>query len=143
VGTNLNNSMNWLERLKEKEDPIQLVPMINNPAVQTIVSVWPNIRITIHQKLDMHFAEREDDDLDMEQFWDRIEFDPDEIALATGIDCMEIPRLFEVAKKNRLIYPDGTVNRFAGKYLRQIMIDQLTKPKQITSGKKKHGKGKT
>ena len=135
------NSMNWLERLKEKEDPIQLVPLINNPDVQTIISVWPNIKITIRKKLDLAFHERDaDEDLDMEEFWSRIEFDPDDIALATGIDCMQIPRLFEIAKKNRLIYPDGTVNRLASKYLRQIIINQLSATVALTTGKKKDAK---
>jgi len=108
---------------------MQLVVMVQVPAVQSIVSTWPNINIElldIDRGFDVQLVDRDPDIArDWEMIWGRVSFNMEDVALATGIDPFEVPRLVEIAKRAMLIYPDGTINRYARNFLRAKMAKMI------------------
>jgi len=119
--------MIFLDEIKSAEDPLQLTALRNNQSLQSLIVAWENMELTINVK---KMAEMKT----LKGLWLHCMFDYEELCMASGINWLEMPRLLELAKANRLIYPDGTINQQAKSYLRTIMAKHL---RSLSDGKKK------
>ncbi len=104
-------------RLKENENKEVAALVVQDKALQRIISVWPMVR---REELPQVAG-----DMSLADLWETVRFDEREavelsgLATGSGLSC------FRRAKALGLIYPDGTVHALAGAVLRKAVKDAL------------------
>lgn len=119
--------MNFEEAIdffKAKEDPGEVLILLGKEpsaqALRKIIIAWPKCKITISGR-----EYKQDDDKELwEDIWSDIKFSSEWLREASDThDSFE--RYFTVLKSNRLIYPDGTVAKYARLTIQQIVKGEL------------------
>lgn len=111
--------MDWF---KKREDRSQMAIMGSNPMVGAVVVSWKSIWISGSQNISVcqcpdHWSKM-NNQAKWDWCWSQVDFRMSDLALSLGLDIYEIQGPFEMAKRGRLIYPDGTVNAEALNVLR-------------------------
>jgi hypothetical protein len=120
-----------LKGFKENETPENIVPLVEDAELRNALVAWKSVVVSYREP-----ASCEDDSeaAMWNWMWDQVEFDLSSFAVVAGCQPQHAGRLFTRLKGLRMIYPDGTINTFAAKYLQAIIMSKLPKapkaPKQ-------------
>jgi len=57
--------------------------------------------------------------------WSRINYDSNGFGLVAGVKAQDTTILLQRLIGLRLIYPDGTINKFASQYLQSLIMSKL------------------
>ena len=116
---------------KQNEKPEAVLIIADNPELIKIVIAWTNLDVRRVDNLTRLPSESESEI--WEWLWQNTEYSLSELKEKTGISFSEIA-LENKTKPligNRVIYPDGTVNSFVQRYLRERVLKLFeTKPKK-------------
>lgn len=128
-----------LDWFKKREDRAQMAIMGSNPMVGAVIISWKNIYISGSQNISVcqypeHWKEM-NDQAKWDWCWNQVDFNMADLALSLGLDLYDVQGPFEMAKRGRLIYPDGTVNAQALNVLRDFTT-------QAPDNKKGRGHGR-
>ncbi len=116
-----------LSIFKENETPEDVLPLLNNHAMQKIAIAWPKIKI---KRIKTSSTAPPTQNEQWAWLWSQVEYDVNELMAIVNIYA-GIERHMACLIGNRIIYPDGTISSYATKALRQIMMAQLkAKPKK-------------
>jgi len=120
-----------LQRLKRDESPEAVLLVADDPALMKIAIAWTS--------LDVRPAEEPTeppDELDRKAWdwlWANVEYSVDELAEKSGLTAPLVERKLRPLIGNRVLYPDGTVNSFVQRYLRERVLKLFdAKPKRPT-----------
>lgn len=118
-----------LQRLKRDERPEVVLLVADDPALMKIAVAWAS--------LDVRPAEEPmdpPDELDRKAWdwlWANVEYSVDELAEKSGLTATLVERKLRPLIGNRILYPDGTVNSFVQRYLRERVLKLFeAKPKR-------------
>jgi hypothetical protein len=100
--------------------------------------VWTTIPVSFGEKKSVNervVAEKlmstgnpkEEENLRWKRLWANVEYSREDLSIALRIDEMKVCRLVDRAIAFRLIYPDGTANELAIKYIRAEISKNLAK----------------
>ncbi|HNT35928.1 MAG TPA: hypothetical protein PKH07_13135, partial [bacterium] len=103
----------------------------NNYQLMRMVVSWPNLPRR-HQPQGEGHGPSDDDT--WRWLWDNVSYDIKQWGLMSGIPENFTSEFREVLVGNRLIYPDGTVNKFIERYLREQVLGLFDK--KDTKGKR-------
>ena len=110
---------NWF---KQNERPEVVLLLADNPDLVKIVVAWTNLDVRRADKLTDCNAESESES--WKWLWQNTNYRLGELKEKTGISLSEIAleNKMKPLIGNRIIYPDGTVNSFVERYLRERVI---------------------
>jgi len=91
------------------------------------VVAWKSVVIAF---TDSEPCEETMESLQWNWMWSKVKFDIGGFATVAGVNPQNAGKLFERLRGLRLIYPDGTINDYAAKYLQAIIMSKIPKPKK-------------
>jgi len=128
----------YVEKLawfKQNERPEAVLLVADNPERIKIVIAWTNLSVRRAEKLTELTSESENEV--WEWLWENAKFSLSEFKEKIGISFSELAleNKMKPLIGNRIIYPDGTVNSFVQRYLREQVL-KLFEAKTKKSTKK-------
>ena len=126
-----------LARFKQNEKPEAVLVIADNPELIGITVAWGNLDIRRSETLIEIESESEHEIWDW--LWENTEFDLSELKAKAGVACHESALADKLAPLigNRVIYPDGTVNSYVQRYLRERVLNLFQTGKNKSLGKTK------
>lgn len=128
----MNFSVMLIE-FQNSELPEQITPMLNNKEVQNLISIWSKVKIGTLKDLPKIEVDLSTESGKWEWLWNHIEVDFGDLTNKLGIERKDTKSTFNIAKGAQLIYPDGSVHKFARQMLRVQIMKLL--PKEIRKKK--------
>lgn len=113
-----------LKKFKEGETADSIVPLVEDVDLRNGVVAWKSV---IVRNKGMAECEENSEAAQWEWLWKQVDFDLDNFSTVAGVAKQKVTPLFMRMKGLRLIYPDGTVNSYAMKYLQSIILAKLPK----------------
>jgi hypothetical protein len=124
-----------LNRFKQNEKPEAVLVIADNPDYIKIVVAWTNLRVQHNTELNNQAGESENES--WEWLWGNTRFSLIELKTKAGVPYAETVLESKIRPLigNRILYPDGTINSFVQRYLRERVLKLFeAKPKKM--GKK-------
>ena len=121
---------------KQNEKPEAVLLIADNPELIKIVVAWTSLTITRSEKL-TKLASKTESEV-WEWLWENTRFSRAQLKKKIGIPFSEVAleNKLRPLVGNRIIYPDGTVNSFVQRYLREQVL-KLFDAKQGRPAKKR------
>jgi hypothetical protein len=116
---------------KQNQKPEVVLLVADNPELIKILIAWTNITIKPVDELTQLTSESEKDI--WEWLWDNTEFSFTELKEKADISIADyvLEKKMKPLIGNRIIYPDGTVNSYVQRYLRERVVKLFeAKPKR-------------
>jgi hypothetical protein len=122
----------WTEKLawfKQNEKPETVLVVADNPELVKIVVAWTSLDVRRSDKLTKVHSENENEI--WEWLWQNTKYSLSELKEKIGIpfSALALGNKMKPLIGNRVIYPDGTVNSFVKRYLRE-QVAKLFEAKQ-------------
>jgi len=105
---------------KSHETPSQSTVLLNNKEACSMVSSWPSVDVyvdyntKINPKQDMWTS-----------IWEMTSYSLSEWAASSGVPLLYAGKVARIVIGNRLIYPDGTLNKYAERYVATKVINSM------------------
>jgi len=112
-----HEKLNWF---KENEKPEVVLLITDNEPRTRIVIAWTNTKTLILKEISSLDTDVESEIWDW--LWQNTEFSIDEIKMKSSVSSFEIESSLRFLIANRIIYPDGSVNSFVQRYLRERVL---------------------
>ena len=128
----------WVERLSEfkgQERPEAVLLLAEDPELIRITVAWTNTN-TAQPKKFTRPPQKDDGHEWWEWLWHNRTYSRQEVMEKGAYVELRFDRKFRTLIGNRLIYPDGTVNSFAQRYLREKVLKLFQARNQRASAKK-------
>ena len=116
---------------KQNEKPEVVLLVADNPDRTKIVVAWSNLSVKRTEKLTELKGEGENEVWDW--LWENARYSKKELLEKSGVPFSELglENKMKPLIGNRILYPDGTVNSFVQRYLREQVVKLFeTKPKR-------------
>ncbi|MBI4334968.1 MAG: hypothetical protein HY673_27260 [Chloroflexi bacterium] len=125
--------MEKLDHFKQNEKPEMVLVIADNPELIRIIIAWTNLEVKNADELTKHVGESENEI--WEWLWKNARFNLADLKAKTCVPYSE--SVLESKMKpligNRILYPDGTVNSFVQRYLRERVLKLFeAKPKKVS-----------
>ena len=132
AGDLYTEKLNWF---KQKERPEVVLLLADNPDLVKIVVTWTSLDVKRADRLTELLADSESEV--WEWLWQNTTYSLKELKEKIGTSFSEIALGIKMKPLigNRIIYPDGTVNSFVERYLRE-QVAKLFEAKQKRAVKK-------
>ena len=114
-----NYTLAWF---KQNEKPEVVLLLADNPELVKIVVAWTSLDIKRAGKLTKLSGESENEI--WEWLWANVQFSPTELKEKAGIAFSEsvLENKMKPLIGNRILYPDGTINSYVQRYLREQVL---------------------
>ena len=109
-----------LQRFKGKEIPEAVLLVADDPEFTKIIVAWTSLDVRPVEKL-MQPSGESDGDV-WEWLWANVHYSLDELAERSSLAPALVERKLKPLIGNRVLYPDGTVNSFVQRYLRERVL---------------------
>ena len=121
-----------LREFKESESPEYIVPLVEDETLRKAVVAWKSVPIIFKAQEECQLKDEGDR---WRWLWTRIEYDVNTFGIVAGVKAQEAGTLLMRLIGLRLIYPDGSINDLAKRYLQTIIIAKLPKQKRTDPAK--------
>jgi len=118
-----NRFENALGRFKEKEQPGAVLLVASHKDYANIASAWMHLSVRRRRRLTKTTGTSEADEWDW--LWENIRFSAEHLRQKSGVPEKRFEERFNTLTANRVLYPDGTVNSFVRRYLREKVLRLL------------------
>jgi hypothetical protein len=114
-----NEKLSWF---KQNEKPEVVLFIADNPDLTRIVVAWTSLKVSRAQRLTPLTGDSESDL--WEWLWRNARYSPSELMDKVGVSLSEagLESRLKPLIGNRILYPDGTVNSFVQRYLRDRVL---------------------
>lgn len=109
-----------LRRFKENENPEVVLLVADDPEFTKIVVAWTSLDVRPAEKPSQSPGESEHEIWDW--LWANTGYSLADLAERSGLTVPLIERKLKLLVGNRVLYPDGTVNSFVQRYLRERVL---------------------
>ncbi len=110
-----------LEAFKENEKPEVVLFVADNPELVKIIIAWTNSAVGRTENLSALYDESEN--AIWEWLWSNATFSEEEVLSKSGQSRYRFHHELKKLIGNRIVYPDGTVNSFVQRYLREKVLN--------------------
>ena len=118
-----------LQRFKQNENPEAVLLVADEPELTKIVVAWTSLDVRPVVKPSRFQGESERDVWDW--LWANAHYSTDDLAERSSLTAPLVKRKLKPLIGNRVLYPDGTVNSFVQRYLRERVLKLFdTKPRK-------------
>jgi len=120
-----------LAHFKENEKPEVVLLIADDLDLIKIVVAWTNTTVTTAEKLNALRGESDSDVWDW--LWKNAVYSREELIAKSALSEYGFEKKMRPLVGNRVLYPDGTVNSFVQRYLRDRVLKLFeAKPKRAT-----------
>lgn len=132
------NETLFVEKLawfKQNEKPETVLIVADNRELIKIIVAWSNIEVRTAGSLTILVSNSENETWDW--LWKNTGFSLAELKTKTGVSYSEsvLEQKMKPLIGNRILYPDGTINSFVQRFLREQVVKLFeAKPKKTTKG---------
>jgi len=107
---------------KQNEKPETVLVVADNPELIKIAIAWTNMKVELKDKLTVLPPESENEIWDW--LWHNTKYKLSELRLIMGSPLSEtgLQDRLKPMIGNRIIYPDGTINSYVQRYLRERVV---------------------
>jgi hypothetical protein len=107
---------------KQNEKPEAVLVVADNPELIKIAIAWTNMKVDLKDKITGLSSDSENEVWDW--FWHNTRFRLSELKLIMGSPLSEtgLQERLNPLIGNRIIYPDGTINSYVQRYLRERVV---------------------
>lgn len=124
-----NSYSDRLSWFKSEEKPEAVLVVADDATLTKIVVAWP--AADVNRKTPSATPSGDSEHEWWEWLWKNVHYSQAEIAERTGIRGESLERKMQILIGNRVLYPDGTVNSFVQRYLREKVLQLFnSKPKK-------------
>jgi len=116
-----------LDWFKKNERPEAVLRVAEDSDLIKIVIAWGSTSVRVRPRLTQLRSEYEDDI--WEWLWQNAEYGSFSLATRAGVSQYRFDEKLAVLIGNRVLYPDGTVNSFVERYLREKVLRLFEGPK--------------
>ena len=109
-----------LARLKENEKPEVILLVADDAELIKIIIAWTNMAVSESEKLTKDPGDCEHEI--WQWLWKNAKYSLQDLATTSGVSGYSLQRKLEGLIANRILYPDGTVNSFVQRYLREKVL---------------------
>jgi hypothetical protein len=109
-----------LARFKQHEGPEAVLLVAQDPEFTKIVVAWTSLDVRPLETLANLPGESEEDLWDW--LWANARYSIDDLAERSGLAAPFVERRLKPLIGNRVLYPDGTLNSFVQRYLRERVL---------------------
>ncbi|MFC1737008.1 hypothetical protein ACFL1X_12900 [Candidatus Hydrogenedentota bacterium] len=109
-----------LNRFKEKEEPETVLLVAGSSQLIRIVVAWYNADVKRARRLTE--CGGTDDETIWQWLWENARYSQEDLMNRIPDANASTKRKVQALKANRVLYPDGTVNSYVEKYLREMVI---------------------
>ena len=121
-----------LEWYKQNEKPEVVLLIADDKERTKLLVAWTNTACTRSSKITELSKDSEDDV--WQWLWDNTKFSLKELMTKSAISEFKLNKQLQFLIGNRIIYPDGTINSFVQRYLREKVLKLFdAKPKRVTN----------
>ncbi len=116
---------------KQNEKPEVVLIIANSPELLKIIVAWSNLEVKPTENLPCIVGDSEKEIWDW--LWEHSQFSLTELKIKTGVSYSEsvLEQKIKPLIGNRILYPDGTVNSFVQRYLREQVVKMFeVKPRK-------------
>jgi hypothetical protein len=124
------NGETYAEKLtwfKENERPEAVLRIVDEPELIKILIAWGHTQTTVKTKLTRLRGGSESDA--WEWLWRNTEYSRLDLATRSGVPEYGLHNQLAVLIGNRAVYPDGTLNSFVERFLREEVVQLFDGPK--------------
>lgn len=124
-----------LEEFRANESPEVVLLIADETELIRLCIAWTNTAVTIKPEL----SELEDDSSQSvwQWLWANTEYERRKLLTKSNVSEYGLERRMEFLVGNRILYPDGTINSFVQRYLRDRVLKSFeTKPKRPAKSRK-------
>ncbi len=111
---------------KQNDNPESVLVIADDPELIKIVVAWTSLDVQPEKKLSDLRGESERETWDW--LWDNARYSLSDLAERSGLTVPLVERKLKPLISNRVLYPDGSVNSFVQRYLRERVL-RLFDPK--------------
>jgi hypothetical protein len=111
---------NQLRQFKEKEGPEVVILVADDPTLMRIIVAWTSLNVQLIEKPTPPPGESEREVWDW--LWANTRYRLADLAERSGLTMPAVERRLKPLVGNRILYPDGTVNSFVQRYLRERVL---------------------
>jgi len=115
-----------IEYFKSVELPEHIVPLLEDKGMQKLLSVWQNVKIT-RRKSKKEVPENNHEKWNW--LWEQHKIDVESVRAMLGASEARIQNELRQVISLRLVYPDGSINEYARKYLHARVLKEFSKQK--------------
>lgn len=119
-----NNFIGICQYFKNISTPEKVVALMNDKKLIAAILAWKSVIIKRKSDEEDNCCLTEDNER-WDWLWDMVEWDNQKYLLVSGLKVQDVETSFERLKGLKLIYPDGTVDKFATQYLNSIIMKAL------------------
>jgi len=120
-----------LARFKQNEAPEAVLLVADDPTFTKIIVAWNKLDVRPVKKPRRSPGESEQDQWNW--LWANVSYSLDDLGERSGLTVALIERKLKPLIGNRILYPDGSVNSFVQRYLRERVLKLFdTKPRKAT-----------
>lgn len=124
-----------LEWFKENEKPEVILFIADQSELTRIVVAWTNTGVERAEEVSEPSGDSENSTWDW--LWENARFSEDELLAKSSVPRFKFDERVRTLIGNRILYPDGTVNSFVQRYLREKVLGLFgAKPKRSTRTKR-------
>ncbi len=109
-----------LQQLKQDESPEAVLFVADDSELMKIVVAWTTLDVRPAQKLTD--PPDEPDRKGWDWLWENADYSVEDLAEKSGLTARLVERKLRPLIGNRVLYPDGTVNSFVQRYLRERVL---------------------
>lgn len=109
-----------LEAFKRQEQPETVLMLAGSAELTRIALAWSGMPVARKKKLKS--CETDDHEGVWRWLWDNIEYSQDELLNRVPGSTPQTARNFAALVANRVLYPDGTLNSFVSKYMKERVL---------------------
>lgn len=121
-----------LSRFKENEKPEAVLLVADDPDRTKVVVAWTNTKVNRGSQLTPCDGDSESEL--WEWLWENAVYSSEELLLKSALSKYAFEEVIGPLIGNRVLYPDGTVNSFVQRYLRDRVLKLFeAKPKKPTT----------
>ena len=104
---------------KENERPEAVLLMANNHQLMRMLVTWPNV--AVKPACTTEATDSSDEEV-WNWLWENTAYNPKEWSSKSGVSSSFFEESRAILIGNRLVYPDGTLNKFVERYLREKVL---------------------
>ena len=119
---------NILEEFKDKEEDWveNVAPLTEDAMLRSGLVAWKSVPIVLNREQQ---CPHEDEAEKWNWLWEQVQYDLQSFQAVAGVKMQDVGGLLTRLKGLRLIYPDGTINDFARKFLQAQILAKLSRGK--------------